>query len=66
MKRQHPIRDLRIDLELASAPVSQERVIAHHVRPLLDALEGDHGMPLHGEGENCSVCRLLAEWRKPL
>lgn len=79
MKKQHPIRKMQqaeMDVwagrgggkasSLTDLNNQSMRVLAHHVKPLLDALEGDHGMPLHGEGEDCSVCRLLAEWKAKL
>ena len=69
MKKLHPIRELRIELELASSTEAQERTIARHVKPLLDALEREHkgnvlgaGALIHDEPP-CPTCRLLAEWR---
>ena len=69
MKKQHPIRDLRIELELACSTAGKEHTIARLVKPLLDALELEHegnvlgaGALIHDEPP-CPTCRLLAEWR---
>lgn len=78
MKKLHPIRDLRIELELACSTAGKEHTIARLVKPLLDALELEHegnvlgagalmcGCSLIHDEPPCPTCRLLAEWRRPL
>jgi hypothetical protein len=76
----HPIRRMRrsildrfddsVRMFLAEDELVQlDRVIARHVRPLLDALEDDHGFA-HGTCDSsrwdptgCPKCALLAAWR---
>jgi hypothetical protein len=47
-----------------------EKQIARSVKPLLDALDIEHHTRWGATGckmpDTCEVCRLLAEWRRPL
>jgi hypothetical protein len=70
----HPIRKLRYELfrYLYGGPGVHDKVIARHVKPLLDALDQEHGAigseyNWHGHKEvTCDVCVLLAAWRAKL
>lgn len=71
-KRIHPIYKLQRALNnrlLGDIGTSKERALMlRHIKPLLDELDVEHSIrgghvdPRDG----CPVCRLLAEWRKPL
>ena len=74
MKRQHPIRKTWKAMAKAWTQPKQEAIIARHVKPLLDALEGkivhtyqglcpEKGFPNNAGDPECPACRLLAEWR---
>lgn len=80
MKKLHPIRKMQqaeMDVwagrgggrasSLTDLNNQSIKVLARHVKPLLDALEIQHfensGKPKRGwTPEGCPVCRLLAEW----
>lgn len=70
-KRIHPIRKMQRDIwSVRSDRAKLERRLARHLKPLLDALEGEHCTHLHrdeyGIEEDCDVCRLLAQWQEEL
>lgn len=69
MKRQHPIRKMLDDLKRGHLDQDEAKA-ARHVKPLLDALWGDHevcreGVRL-GDTDDCKTCHLIAEWRAKL
>ena len=65
----HPIRKMQRDLwAVRSDPQKMERKIARHVKPLVDALSGQHTFANMASQphDDCHVCRLLAAWRAKL
>ena len=80
MKKQHPIRKMQqaeMDVwagrgggkasSLADLNNQSMRVLARHVKPLLDALENRTERDNDGMSPcKCAHCRLLAEWRAKL
>ena len=46
---------------------ADRKLLARHVKPLLDALWDDHTICRDMETDKeCRICRLLAEWRGPI
>ena len=82
MKKQHPIRKMQqaeMDVwagrgggkasSLADLNNQSMRVLARHVKPLLDALDTFGHSSFHhdySDLRSCEVCRLLAEWKAKL
>ena len=71
-KKLHPIRKMLDYLDNAiwwnekGSTGQAEKIVMRSVKPLLDALEAEHGMGCDDPGPACSVCRLLAEWKAKL
>jgi len=76
VKRQHPIRKMQMASkrlwenqpfprpEETVIIAKDERLLARHVKPLLDALENRTARDNDGMSPcKCAHCRLLAEWR---
>ena len=63
----HPIRKMQNELDQLFVSecggVKEAKIIARHVRPLLDALEKSHSP---ATGHICQDCHLLARWRAKL
>lgn len=67
MKRQHPIEKLCRDLDRRGYDYAAERrIIARHVRPLLDELERGIRFYYPAGPNQRKASDLLAEWRAKL
>ena len=69
--RQHPIEKMQSAFLRAHYKkgnvISDARILARHVKPLLDALEKAHKAGWRTEDSSrCEVCRHLAGWKEPL
>lgn len=72
-KRLHPIQKIQRELCDPAAcrgggtATNDHRIIARHVKPLLDAIWDDHTIcrDMDEEGQ-CRICRLHAEWSAKL